>query len=88
MRLLVSNTRRAIRLPDGRLLAVPPFPASTPKAVRVKIYEAVLRRQWGEAEIIAQISSDATTGGSERDRLAAMLSEDPFQASLMVQGAA
>lgn len=88
MRLLTSKTRRAIRLDDGTLLAVPPFAASTPRAVRVKIYELVLRRLPGEAEIVAQTAADAQTGGNERDRLASMISEQPYRASVMEARAA
>jgi hypothetical protein len=89
MRLLTNGRRRAIQLDDGTLLAVPPFNAKlAPRAVRVKIYEYVIRRQPGMAQIVAEIASDARTGGDERDRLASMISEDPYQASLMVQEAA
>lgn len=83
LRLLTNGTRRAILLDDGTLLAVPPFPATVPHAVRVKIYELVLRRLPGEAQVAAQIATDATTGGNERDRLASMMNESPYRASVM-----
>lgn len=89
IRLLSNGYRRAIQLPDGKLLAVPPFDARvTPPAVRQRIYELVLRRQPGEAEIHAQIAAEAKVGGSEHDRLAAMMGTAPHRVSLMELGAA
>lgn len=88
-RLLTNGHRRAILLTDGTLLAVPPFDASvTPRNVRQRIYELVLRRQPGEAEIHAQIAAEAKVGGSEHDRLAALMGTAPHRASLMERGAA
>lgn len=83
MHLRTNGRRRVIVLDDGTALAVPPFPESTPRAVRVKIYEMVLRRQPGEAEIVAQIAADATTGGNERDRLASLMNASPYTSSAM-----
>lgn len=88
-RLLVNGHRRAILMPDGKLLAVPPFDERvTPPAVRQLIYEAVLRRQPGLAEIHAQIAADARVGNSERDRLAALMGTAPHRTSLMELSAA
>lgn len=83
MRKIVTGRRLAIRLADGTLLAVPPMRPDTPSAVRVRVFEYVLRRQPGLAEIAAQIAADAKTGGDERDRLASMMGEQPYKASLM-----
>lgn len=83
MHLRTNGRRRVIVLDDGTPLAVPPFHPNTPSKVRTKIYELVLRRQPGEAEIVAQIAADATTGGNERDRLASLMGASPYTSSAM-----
>lgn len=88
MRKIVTGRRVAIVLADGTLLAVPPMPAHAPSAVRVKIFEYVLRRQPGLAEITAQIAADANTGGDAHDRLAVLMNSAPYTSSLMEARAA
>jgi len=54
----LRDGRQAIR--DGdKLLAVPPMHPDIPGDVRLKVYELVLRRQWGAALDVAQEAEDA-----------------------------
>lgn len=88
MRKIVTGRRLAIRLPDGTRLAVPPMSPNTPPKTRQLVFEYVLRRQPGLAEITAQIAADASSGADARDRLASMMGEQPYKASLMDKAAA
>lgn len=84
-RRLVIGHRLAIRMPDGTLLSVPPMPPDTPSPVRVRVFEYVLRRQIGLAQVTAQLADDAADfeGDAARNRLAAMMGEVPAKASAM-----
>lgn len=79
MRRIVTGPRLAIRVDEDTLLAVPPMDPSTPSAVRVKVFEYVLRRQPGLAQMIAEFAHDAQ---NERRKVlgvtADMLSELPY----------
>ena len=76
----ITGARIAIRKDADTLLAVPPMPPGTPSAVRVKVFELVLRGLVGEAQIVLQGVSDGLDGSAgARDRLAAMISEAPYR---------
>lgn len=61
-------------------LAVPPMHEHTPSWIRVRIFEYVLRRQIGLAQMLAQGAEDDATGTSpELARLQAMLQETPHR---------
>ena len=84
MRKIVTGHRLAIRVDDRTLLAVPPMHPDTPRNVRIQVFELVLRRQIGLAQIVADSATDAM-GGVEgaRARLAALISEAPHRGSVM-----
>lgn len=54
MRRIVTGPRLAIRVDADTLLAVPPIHPGTPKDVRARILEYVLRRQPGMAHQLAE----------------------------------
>jgi len=56
MRRIVTAPKLAIRVDENTLLAVPPLPPNTPREVRVKVFEYVLRRQPGLAQMTAEIA--------------------------------
>lgn len=78
--------RLAIRLPDGRLLAVPPMRPDLPPPVRVKVYELVLRGQISLAQQTAQDGADDVAAAgriahpAEHARVRALLAKLPAQA--------
>lgn len=82
-RRMVTGHRLAIRMPDGTLLSVPPMPPGTPSSVRVKVFELVLRRQIGLAQMTAQLADDASDfdGDAARNRLASMMGELPHRSA-------
>lgn len=88
-RRIATGHRLAIRLPDGTLLSVPPMPAGVSREVRVKVFEYVLRRQIGLAQMTAQIADDAADFESDalRGRLASMMNETPYKGSVMAAAA-
>lgn len=79
MRRIVTGPRLAIRVDADTLLAVPPIHPGTPREVRVRILEAVLRRQVGEAQMLAEAVREDAEGGPERDQLAALISMTPHR---------
>lgn len=56
------DPRAAIVLEDGTRLAVPPMRHDLPSSVRVRVFEYVLRRQYGLAWDVAQIEADVIEG--------------------------
>jgi hypothetical protein len=68
MRLMTTGLRLAILLDDGTLLAVPPMRPDLPSAVRVRVFEYVLRGQLGLAETVVQIESDRMDSEERHDR--------------------
>lgn len=54
MRKIVTGPRLAIRVDAATLLAVPPMHPDTPRAVRVRVFEHVLRGQLGLAQAVAE----------------------------------
>lgn len=80
-RRIVAATRTAIRVDEQTLLAVPPMPLNTPREVRVKVFEYVLRRQPGLAEITVQLSTGGLLHGDPTVRLEALIGETPLTGS-------
>lgn len=79
MRKIVTGDRLAIRVDEHTLLAVPPMPKGIPSDVRVKVFEYVLRRQPGLAEVIAQIAIDAMKQREQHvDGLGLLIAEAPY----------
>lgn len=71
-----AGVRRAIRTDDGRLLAVPPLPATLPSVDRVRVYEAVLRGDLGLAATLAEVAADVAAGrDAATNRLAATVAD-------------
>lgn len=82
--LTTTHGRIAIRVNKDTLLAVPPMHPHTPSAVRVQIFELVLRRQPGLAQTVAETWADSRAGvDGARDRLAHLLAETPYRGSAM-----
>lgn len=80
MRHITTGPRLAIRLDEDTLLAVPPIHPHTPRHVRVRILEYVLRRQVGLAQMLAESVADDLDGvAPERARLAAVLRQTPHR---------
>lgn len=74
------GARLAIALPDGTLLAVPPLDPRLDSWTRQKVFDAVLRRQPGLAQTIADIEVDIIEGREKNlgKRAAALMSERPY----------
>lgn len=71
--------RLAIRVDERTLLAVPPMPEGIPSAVRVKVFEYILRRQPGLAQVTAQIAIEAVRNREELlPGLGLMIAEAPY----------
>lgn len=77
-----SGNRSAIRLDDGTLLAVPPLDPRLPRFTRRQVFDAVLRRQPGLAQVIADIELDVIEGREKKmgKRAAALMAEQPYSA--------
>lgn len=87
MRSITTGRRLAIRHGDV-LLAVPPIHPNTPREIRVRILEYVLRRQVGLAQMLAEATADDIEGVTpERARLAALLSLTPHRNARGAQAA-
>ncbi|MEU7817046.1 hypothetical protein [Pseudonocardia sp. NPDC049154] len=77
---IISADRIAIRVDQHTLLAVPPMHPATPSPIRVKVFELVLRRQFGEACQVATEWNDHITGDAgPRARLASLMSQTPHK---------
>lgn len=77
---------KIVRLPHGRLairdgdalLAVPPMRDDLPREVRTRVFDYVLRRQIGLAEMTVQIETEVMEGRERsRRRMAALLATTP-----------
>lgn len=80
MRRIITGRRLAIRVDDDTLLAVPPMHDRTPREVRVKVFEYVLRRQPALAHMLADIASEEVDGvAPELSRLAALMGQTPHR---------
>lgn len=81
-RLLTSRngSRSAIRLDDGTLLAVPPMDPRLSRFTRRQVFDAVLRRQPGLAQVIADIELDVIEGREKNmgKRASALMAEQPY----------
>lgn len=84
-RLLITpdHQRSAIRLDDGTLLALPPMDPRLDRFARRQVFDAVLRRQPGLAQTIADIELDVIEGREKNmgRRAAALMSEQPYSTS-------
>ncbi|MGE3414106.1 MAG: hypothetical protein AB7L91_18015 [Dehalococcoidia bacterium] len=79
MRKIVTGPRLAIRVDADTLLAVPPMHPHTPRDVRVRVFEYVLRRQPALAAMLAEASAHEVDGiAPEMARLAALMGETPW----------
>lgn len=84
MRTRIRGQRLAIITysPSGErlLLSVPPMHPATTPAVRQRVFEYVLRRQIGLAQMTAETASDAIEGvDAARSKLASLLQETPHR---------
>lgn len=73
-----------VTTPGGEvlLLAVPAMHGRTPSSVRVQVFEYVLRRQIGLAQMLAEITDEEVTGQApELARLRSLLQETPHRNS-------
>lgn len=72
--------RIAVRINGSTLLAVPPMHRDTPAAVRVQVFELVLRRLFGEALELAQATTDEIDHRSAAaHKLAALMAQTPHK---------
>lgn len=79
MRKITTGYRLAIRVDADTLLAVPPMHPHTPREVRVRVFEYVLRRQVGLAALVAETTAHEIDGvAPEMARLAAIMGETPW----------
>ncbi len=79
MRRIVTGHRLAIRHGDV-LLAVPPIHPQTPRVVRQRILELVLRRLIGEAHELALAEADDIEHRSvDAKRLASLMAQTPHR---------
>lgn len=75
----IVRQRLAIRHRDV-LLAVPPIHPCTPREIRNRILEYVLRRQIGLAAMLAEDAADEIEHRtSRRDHLAALMKQTPHR---------
>jgi len=80
MRKIVTGPRLAIRVDADTLLAVPPVHPHTPRDVRVRVFEYVLRCQPALAAMLAETTEHEVDGAApEMSRLAAMMGETPHR---------
>ena len=70
-----------VAIRDGvALLAVPPMHFDTPRTVRVKVYELVLRRLFGEAyDLAADVEDARTRRGGTFASISSLMAQTPHK---------
>lgn len=76
----LPHGRLAVRVDGDTLLAVPPLDPRLPRFTRRQVFDAVLRRQPGLAQTIADIELDVIEGREKTvgKRASALMAEQPY----------
>lgn len=83
MRRIVTGPRVAIRVDNDTLLSVPPMRPDIPRDARVKILEAVLRREVGLAHTLIQIETEILEAKDRKARMSGIrLDLNPYTSEL------